>query len=77
MELDHLCRNRACVRFDHLEPVTHVENVRRSPIGNGAKTHCPQGHAYSPENTYQYSYGRICRPCNLTRNAARRAAAAA
>lgn len=30
LELDHLCRNRACVRPDHLEPVTHLENVRRS-----------------------------------------------
>jgi hypothetical protein len=29
LELDHLCRNRACVRFSHLEPVTHLENVRR------------------------------------------------
>lgn len=31
MVLDHLCRNRACVRADHLEPVTHHENVLRSP----------------------------------------------
>ncbi|WP_433705830.1 HNH endonuclease signature motif containing protein [Paraburkholderia sacchari] len=29
MELDHLCRNPACVRPDHLEPVTHQENVLR------------------------------------------------
>ena len=29
LEIDHLCRNRACVRPDHLEPVTHMENVRR------------------------------------------------
>jgi hypothetical protein len=28
-ELDHTCRNRRCVNPDHLEPVTHVENVRR------------------------------------------------
>lgn len=28
-ELDHLCRTRSCVRPDHLEPVTHAENMRR------------------------------------------------
>jgi hypothetical protein len=30
LELDHLCRNRWCVNPDHLEPVTHDENVRRA-----------------------------------------------
>lgn len=29
MVLDHLCCNRPCVREDHLEPVTHAENLRR------------------------------------------------
>lgn len=30
MELDHLCRNRWCRNPDHLQPVTHAENSRRS-----------------------------------------------
>lgn len=29
LDLDHACRNRDCVNPAHLEPVTHLENVRR------------------------------------------------
>jgi hypothetical protein len=29
MQLDHLCRNKACVNPDHLEIVTNIENMRR------------------------------------------------
>lgn len=29
LSLDHLCRNPSCVNPDHLEPVTHRENLRR------------------------------------------------
>lgn len=32
LELDHLCRNPPCVNPDHLEPVTHAENMRRGIV---------------------------------------------
>jgi hypothetical protein len=56
LTLDHLCRNRACCNPKHLEPVTNRENVLRGvgPSAEAArKTHCPQGHEYTPENVYQ------------------------
>lgn len=71
LTLDHLCRNRLCVNPHHLEPVTRGENVMRgvgfAPV-NKAKTHCPHGHEYSPENTYRNRRGwRACRACHLAR----------
>lgn len=53
LELDHLCRVHNCVNPAHLEAVTHAENVRRGEAGlhNPEKTHCPNGHAYTEENT--------------------------
>lgn len=52
LELDHLCRVHNCVNPAHLEAVTHSENVRRGEAGlhNPVKTHCPQGHPYTPDN---------------------------
>src|SRR3990172_5191800 len=32
LEIDHLCRVPACVRPDHLEPVTHDENMDRKHL---------------------------------------------
>ena len=31
--LDHICRNPSCINPDHLEAVTHVENMRRGKNG--------------------------------------------
>lgn len=67
LQLDHLCRNRACVNPDHLEPVTQRENMRRADVALGirsAVTHCKHGHEFTPENTIQRSDGgRRCAIC--------------
>ena len=65
-DLDHLCRKPACVNPEHLEPVTHRENVMRgrSPIArNPEKTHCPHGHEYAGRNLGYDNGARICRTC--------------
>lgn len=68
LQLDHLCRNRACANVAHLEPVTNRVNVLR---GNtivaacAAKTHCPAGHPYDEANTMLTTQGwRRCRECH-------------
>ena len=67
-ELDHLCRNRACVRFDHLEPVTHRENVLRGVAPSAVharQTCCSAGHPFTHDNTYRTRVGhRRCKTCH-------------
>lgn len=64
LTLDHLCRNRACVFPDHLEPVTQGENTLRGdgpPAINARKTQCPNGHAY--DRTTRLATGKVIRGC--------------
>jgi hypothetical protein len=51
--LDHTCRNPCCCSPWHSEPVTQLVNVLRGNAGQRelARTHCPKGHEYTPENT--------------------------
>src|SRR4029450_11365300 len=45
LELDHRCRQPACVRPAHLEAVTHRENMRRGV--QMARTQCRHGHPFA------------------------------
>lgn len=78
-ELDHKCRVTFCVNPDHLEPVVHVENVRRGTTGavntarQRSKTHCPRGHEYSGANLRVNRNGsRRCKTCQLLLQRTRR-----
>jgi len=79
LELDHLCHTRSpgcpggktdlhrrCVNpFTDLEPVTGAENAHRRSL---VVTQCPQGHDYTPENTYYPPKGgKECRECRAER----------
>jgi len=70
MELDHICSVRCCVNPDHLEVVTHRENINltvqrgRYRNQNMKKSHCKHGHEFTEENTYiSKKNWRYCRTC--------------
>jgi len=68
-DVDHV-RERGCVYHDcfepsHLEAVTHWENVRRVTV---FRTHCPNGHEFTPDNTgtrkRRGHTSRTCKTCH-------------
>ena len=73
--LDHLCRNPACVRPEHLEPVTQAENVRRGLSCFELTGKCRAGlHDTDSNSVYVAKNGdRRCLHCKRDEN--RRAAA--
>lgn len=75
LQLDHLCRVRACCNPWHLEPVTNAVNKERSR-GFVEDMHpaCKAGHPWTPENTYRAPNGtRHCRVCGNARTRAYKA----
>lgn len=59
-DVHHECGNRACVNLEHLTALPHAEHARlhKPPV-----THCPHGHAMTPDNVYHYGEFRHCKTC--------------
>ena len=71
LQIDHLCRNRACCNPAHMEVVTPRVNCLRGQTvaaRNAAKTHCKRGHPLAGENLITRWDGRRCRTCNRVSN---------
>lgn len=66
LQIDHLCRNRACCNPCHLEPVTCRVNMLRG--ARAQRTECDHGHPLSGPNLIWNNYKnrpktRRCRTC--------------
>ncbi len=68
----HSCDTPGCINIEHLRAGTPQDNMddreKRGRHHNTVKTHCSQGHEFTPENTYTSSIAlngwRKCKTCN-------------
>lgn len=72
LTLDHLCKNKKCCNPEHLEQVSIQTNLKRAfhqiSTINSKKTHCNNGHEFTPDNTYITPLGkRQCNECQRQR----------
>lgn len=62
MTVDHMCKQRRCVRIDHLRLLTNYENARRTAGRDWPLGQCINGHPNSM--LHRQRGGRIvCAPC--------------
>lgn len=77
-ELHHTCHNGWCVNPWHLRPMLRAEHMRNHALDKRDRTHCANGHEWTPENTAFRDRGvyikhRECRVCARGQAARRRA----
>lgn len=71
LELNHLCEVKTCINPDHLEAITHKQNMWYSqPFGDNR---CKRGHELTEDNVYTWykntSLHRQCRKCSMMKSA--------
>lgn len=66
-QVHHLCHTKPCVNVEHMELLTVSEHARLHSTGRTRVvelSHCPHGHAYTPENNMKRrGKQHECREC--------------